>query len=108
MVRGFSVRASRLVSTWNQALETTSPSSSRIAQLKTVPPGRRMITVPTKPPATGAQRKGDTSSFSMVAANRVTASGAIITTAANSATGMLRRLKKASVLDTSSKRPRRS
>ena len=88
MVSGFSVRASRLVSTWNQALVNTSPSGSRIAQLKTVPPGRRMTSVPTKPPATSAQRSGDTSSFSAVAASSVTTSGAISTIEVNSASGM--------------------
>ena len=67
---------------------TTSPSGSSIAQLKTVPPGRRMTSVPAKPPATSIQRRGDTSSFSTVAANRVMASGAISTTDVNSASGM--------------------
>jgi hypothetical protein len=88
MVNGFSVRARRLVSTWNQALLMTSPSGSRIAQLKTVPPGRRMTSVPTKPPATRAQRSGETSSFRVVAASRVTTSGAISTIEVNSASGM--------------------
>ena len=88
MVSGFSVRASLLVSTWNQALVATSPSGSRIAQLKTVPPGRRITRVPRKPPTTSAQRSGDTASFSEMAANRVTTSGEISTTEVNSATGM--------------------
>ena len=76
------------MSTWNHALLTTSPSGSRIAQLKARPPGRRMTTVPMKPPATSAQRNGDTSSFSVVAASRVTTSGAIRTIEVNSASGM--------------------
>ena len=88
MVIGFSVRASRLVRIWNQALVSTSASGSRIAQLKTVPPGRRMTSVPTKPPATSAQRRRETSSFSAVAASRVTTSGAIRTMEVNSASGM--------------------
>ena len=88
MVTGSSVRASLLVSTWNQALLATRPSGSRLAQPKASPPGRMMTSVPAKPPATSAQRSGDTCSLSTVAASSVMASGVIITMAVNSPTGM--------------------
>ncbi len=74
--------------TWNHAFVSTSPSGSRLAQLNTVPPGRRIVNVPTKPPATSAQRNVDTSSFSVVAASKVTTSGAMSTIEVNSASGM--------------------
>jgi hypothetical protein len=44
--------------------------------------------VPTKPPATSAQRSGDTCSLSVVAASSVITSGAISTMEVNSASGM--------------------
>ena len=107
MVIGSSVRASLLVSTWNQALVTTSPSGSRLAQWKASPPGRMITSVPTKPPVTSAQRMGDTFSLSTVAASTVMASGAIMTMAVNSPTGMYFRLAKANRLLASSRTPRR-
>ena len=88
MVSGFSVRASLLVSTWNQALVSTSPIGSSMAQLKASPPGRRITSVPVKPPATSAQRSGETCSLSVVAASSVMTSGAISTMEVNSASGM--------------------
>ena len=66
-----------------------------------------MITsVPAKPPATRIQRSGDTCSLSTVAASTVMASGAIITIAVNSPTGMYLRLANASRLLVSSSTPR--
>jgi len=88
MVSGFSVCASLLVSTWNHALVSTSPMGSRTAQPKASPPGRRMTSVPMKPPATSIQRSGETCSLSTVAANSVITSGAISTIEVNSASGM--------------------
>jgi hypothetical protein len=77
-----------LVSTWNQALVSTRPMGSSTAQLKASPPGRRMTSVPAKPPVTSAQRSGETCSLSVVAARSVMTSGAISTTEVNSASGM--------------------
>ena len=47
-----------------------------------------MTIVPTNPPVTSAQRRGETFSASEVAASNVTTSGVIITMAVNSPTGM--------------------
>ena len=49
-----------------------------MAQLNASPPGRMITSVPTKPPATSAQRSGDTCSLSTVAASSVITSGAIM------------------------------
>ena len=88
MVSGFSVCASLLVSNWNHALVSTSPIGKRIAQLKLLPPGRRMTSVPRKPPHTSVQRNGDTRSLKIVAASSVMTSGAINTMDVNSGSGM--------------------
>ena len=81
------MRAILLVSTWNHELQSTRPRGSSIAQLKVSPPGRMMIRVPTKPPLTRSQRKGETLSPSDVDASSVMTRGVIITMAVNSPTG---------------------
>ena len=49
-----------------------------MAQPKASPPGRRITSVPAKPPATSAQRSGETCSLSAVAASSVITSGVIM------------------------------
>ena len=64
------------------------------------------ISAPAKPPATSAQRSGETRSCSSVAASTVTITGVSIVMAVNSATGRYCRPKKPKVELSSRSRPR--
>ena len=94
--------------TWNAQLTATWASGSSIAGVNVSLPGRMMIKVPTKPPHTRAQRRGETCSFKNDPATSVRASGEIIMMAVNSPTGMNFRLRNTSMLLVISISPRRT
>jgi hypothetical protein len=80
----------RLVTSWNSALASATVSGSSAAQPKRPLPGRITSSAPTKATTTSAQRRADTCSRSTSGASSVTNTGASITTAVNSASGITR------------------
>ena len=108
MVTASSVFTSRLVRIWKAEYVLTMVKGSRVCQPNSAPPGRTMMSVPTKPPATSTQRRRETRSPSSVAASRVTTSGVIMAIAVNSPSGMYFTLRKVNRLVTSSSAPRSS